>query len=177
MSSSYHMKWKISVKAKCSSNIHTEEKVSFFFLQFLLLKVCESFFFRQSKKGNKGFHLNPTDTSRLAKNLLSSVKSFWKVKEYLRIINDNNIEPEHPLVFDSEMPTLTNNSEDQPNNRNLKALTNIRLKNRNRPIIGQLNINSIWNKFDFLSSKIIPDLNLYLSHKRNLMIHFQRLSY
>ena len=26
--------------------------------------------------GNKGLHLNPTGTSRLAKNLLSSIKSF-----------------------------------------------------------------------------------------------------
>ena len=26
--------------------------------------------------GNKGWHLSPTDTSRLAKNLLSSIKSF-----------------------------------------------------------------------------------------------------
>ena len=30
--------------------------------------------------GNKGLHLNPTGTSRLAKNLLSSIKSFCKAK-------------------------------------------------------------------------------------------------
>ena len=46
------------------------------------------------------------------------------------------------------MPTSINNNVDQPEKRNLKVLTNIRLKNRNRPIIGQLNINSIRNKFD-----------------------------
>ena len=28
------------------------------------------------KFGNKGLHLNPTDTSRLVKNLLSSINSF-----------------------------------------------------------------------------------------------------
>ena len=60
------------------------------------------------------------------------------------------------------MPTLINNSEDQPENRNLKTLTNIRLKNRNRPIIGQLNINSIRNKFDFLCSEISPNPDLLL---------------
>ena len=46
------------------------------------------------------------------------------------ILNENNTELEHPLVFDSEIPTSINNSVDQPEKRNLKALTNIRLKNR-----------------------------------------------
>ena len=62
-------------------------------------------------------HLNPTGTSRLAKNLLSSIKSFWKAKGCPGIINENNIEPEHPLVFDSEMPTSIHNSVDQPEKR------------------------------------------------------------
>ena len=50
--------------------------------------------------GNKCLHLNPTGTSRLAKNLLSSIKSFWKAKGCLGIINEKNIEPEHSLVLD-----------------------------------------------------------------------------
>ena len=37
-------------------------------------------------------------------------------------------------------------------------MTNIRLKNRNRTIIGQLNINSIRNKFDVYCSEISLDL-------------------
>ena len=55
-------------------------------------------------------------------------------------------------MFDSAMLTTVNRSEDQPKNRNLKALTNIRLKNQKRPIIGQLNISSIRNKFGILYS-------------------------
>ena len=51
---------------------------------------------------------------------------------------------------------------DQPEQRKLKALTNIRLKNRNRPITGQLNINSVRNKFDILCSEISPNLDLLL---------------
>ena len=43
---------------------------------------------------NEGLHLNPTDTSRHAKNLLSPIKSVWKAKWCPGIINDNNIEPE-----------------------------------------------------------------------------------
>ena len=51
------------------------------------------------------------------------------------------------------MPASINNSDDQPDKRNLKALISIRLKNQNRPIIEQLNISSIRNKFDFLCSE------------------------
>ena len=118
--------------------------------------------------GNKDLHLNPTGKSRLAKNLLSSIKIFSKAKWCLRIINENNIEPEHPSVFDSKMPTPINNSENQPEKRNLKTLTNIRLKNWNRPIFGKLNINSIRNKFDFLCSEISPILDLLLVSETNL---------
>ena len=45
---------------------------------------------------NKGLHLNPTGTSRLTKNLLSSIKSFRKAKGCPGVLNENNIEPEHP---------------------------------------------------------------------------------
>ena len=71
--------------------------------------------------GNKGLHLNPTGTSRLVKNLLNFIKGFWKAKRCPGIINGNNIEPEHPLVFDSEIPASINNSVDQPEKRNLKV--------------------------------------------------------
>ena len=62
------------------------------------------------------------------------------------------------------MPTSINNGEDQLETRNLKALTNIRLKNRNRPTIGQLNM----NKFDFLCSEISPNLGLLLVSEKKL---------
>ena len=58
------------------------------------------------------------------------------------------------------MPTSINNTVDQPEKRN--PLTNIRLKNQNRLIIWQLNINSVRNKFDFLCSEISPSLDLLL---------------
>ena len=119
-------------------------------------------------RANEGLYPNPTGTSRHAKNLLRSIKSVWKGKWCPGIINDNNIEPERPSVFDSAMPTLINNSEDQPEKRNLKPLINIRLKNRNRPIIGQLNIHFIRNKFDFLCAEISPSLNLLLVSETNL---------
>ena len=60
-----------------------------------------------------------------------------KSKRMSSIFNENNIEPEHPLVFDAEIFTSINDSVDQPEQRNLKDLTNIRLKYQNQPITGQ----------------------------------------
>ena len=71
-------------------------------------------------------------------------------------------------MFDSAMPTSIINSEDQPENRNSKALTDIRSKNRNRHIIGKLNISSIRNKFGFLCSKISRNLNLLVASEAKL---------
>ena len=66
------------------------------------------------------------------------------------------------------MPTSINNNKDQPEKRILKLLPNIRLKNRNCPNVGQLDINSIRNKFDFLCSEISLNLNLLLVSERKL---------
>ena len=118
--------------------------------------------------GNKGLHLNPTGTSCLAKSILSSIESIWKPKECPGVINDNNIDAKYPSVFDFARPTTINDSEYEPENRNLRALTKIRLKNQNRPIIGQQNINSIRNKFDFLCSEISPNLDLLLASETKL---------
>ena len=71
-------------------------------------------------------------------------------------------------MFDSAMPTSIINIEAQPENRNSKALTDIRFKNRNRHIIGKLNISSIRNKFGFLCSKISRNLNLLVVSEAKL---------
>ena len=55
---------------------------------------------------------------------------------------------------------------DQSEKRNLKVLTNTKLKNQNRPIIGQLNFNSIRNKFDF--SEKSPSLDILLVSETTL---------
>ena len=57
-------------------------------------------------------------------------------------------------MFDSEMYTSIINMKNLK--KKSKAPTNTRLKNRNHPIIGQLNINSIRNKLNFLGSEISP---------------------
>ena len=64
-------------------------------------------------------------------------KKFLESKRMSSTFNENNIEPEHPLVFDAEIFTSIKNHVDQPEQRNLKDLTDIRLKNQNQPITGQ----------------------------------------
>ena len=59
------------------------------------------------------------------------------------------------------------NNEDKSEKKS-KAPTNTRLKNRNRPIIGQLNINSIRNKLNFLGSEISRCLDLLLVSETKL---------
>ena len=69
-------------------------------------------------------------------------------------------------MFDSEMYTSIINKKNLK--KKSKAPTNTRLKNRNRPIIGQLNINSIRNKLNFLGSEISPCLDLLLVSETKL---------
>lgn len=51
---------------------------------------------------------------------------------------NHSIESERPSVFDSVISTSIINSEHQPEKKNIKALTNEKLKNRNRSITGLL---------------------------------------
>ena len=64
-------------------------------------------------------------------------------------MNNSLVESEHP--FRPESASLSSRS-----NTSLTAsfLENLRGRNKNRPIIAQLNINSLRNKFVFLSSHI-----------------------
>lgn len=66
------------------------------------------------------------------------------------------------IVFESAIPTAINNTVEQHENRNLNDLTSIRLEYWSRVMIGQLNISSIGNKFDFSCFEIGPNLNLLL---------------
>ena len=53
------------------------------------------------------------------------------------------------MLSGSSVPTLINTREDEPESRNLKTPTNIRPKNQNCSINGQLNIISSGNSFVF----------------------------
>ena len=99
--------------------------------------------------GGKGLHLNQSGSNLLSKNFVNAIQKFWKTKGCSDISNNSLVESEHP--FRPESASLSRRS-----NTSLTAgfLENLRGKNKNRPIIAQLNINSLRNKFGFLSSQI-----------------------
>ena len=83
-------------------------------------------------------------------------------------------EPDHPLSRCEHNSGLSEKHlsdeisyTDEPCNSDLNSLKKLRQKNLHRPIIGQLNINSIRNKFDFLCSEISQNLDiLFLSETK-----------
>ena len=90
-------------------------------------------------------------------------KNFWKTKGCSDILNNSLVEFEHP--FRPEPAPLSRRS-----NTSLTAgfLENLRAKNKNRPIIAQLNISSIRNKFGFLSSQITKYVDTLLLSETKL---------
>ena len=78
-------------------------------------------------------------------------------------MNNRLVESEHP--FRPESASLSRRS-----NTSLTAgfLENLRGKNKNRPIIAQLNINSLRNKFGFLSSHITKYVDILLLSETKL---------
>ena len=80
-----------------------------------------------------------------------------------RYLDNSLVESEHP--FRPESASLSRRS-----NTSLTAgfLENLRGKNKNRPIIAQLNINSLRNKFGFLSSHITKYVDILLLSETKL---------
>ena len=79
------------------------------------------------------------------------------------ISNNRLVESEHPLRPESA-------SSNKRSNKSLTTgfLENLRWKNKNRPIIAQLNINSLRNKFGFLSSQITNYVDILLLSETKL---------
>ena len=107
--------------------------------------------------GGKGLHLNQSGSKPLSKNFLNTIEKLWKTKECSDISSNRLAESEHPFRPGSV----------SSNRRNSTSLTagfieNLRSKNKNHPIIAQLNINYIRTKFSFLSSQIIKSINILL---------------
>ena len=73
------------------------------------------------------------------------------------------------LVYDLDSNPSSNNYEQRDNeNHKLlsKVLKQMRQKDLNRPIIGQLNMNSIRNKFQFLADQINYNLDMLISKSK-----------
>ena len=99
----------------------------------------------------------------MCKKFLNAIEKFWKAKECSDISNNSLVEAEHP--FRPESASVSRRS-----NTSLTAgfLENLRVKKKNRPIIAQLNINSLRNKFGFLSSHITKYVDILLLSETKL---------
>ena len=64
--------------------------------------------------------------------------------------------------FDKNQPEMSTFSNDNNRSNATETLQNIRLGNPNRIMIGQLNINSIRNNFEMLTSIITNEIDVLL---------------
>ena len=98
-------------------------------------------------------------SKHLAINFLDCIKKFWKNERYASIAEEDK------LGICSKKSSLSSNhiesekEKDKRQNINLKSL---REENPNRPIFAQININSIRNKFRFLASQVINNVDVLL---------------
>ena len=118
----------------------------------------------------KGLHINDSGSKLLARNFLEKIKLFWVDERCSSIIKDN------------ELGYLSKNDRyDNPSGKTShkekhtekdqcfgEILNDVREKNINRPIIGQLNINSIRNKFHFLESEASKHLDILLTSETKI---------
>ena len=130
--------------------------------------------------GGKGLYLNPHGTARLTLNLKSTIRKLWSKfgnlgnpgyqinlhllvlitttsKSYITITKTKL--RSQPFLFNKQNDKSCENS----NRSNAtEILRNLRLENPNQIMIGQLNINSIRNKFEKLTSLITKEIDVLL---------------
>ena len=111
---------------------------------------------KESHINEYGLHIYRTGSSILAKNLISGTRNFWCFLDSKKEVNIdgsclNNIRfydslrPESETIFMNSVP-------EEHQDDIILGLENLRIKYLNKIIMGHLNINSIRNKFELLSS-------------------------
>ena len=93
--------------------------------------------------GNRSLYLNEHGTLRLAMNYIATIRKLWNNVSYPKC--NFGLKPIKPA---ETFKAIESNWEDG----SFETLKKIQIKNVNRVAIGHININSIRNKFDMLSS-------------------------
>ena len=104
-------------------------------------------------------HLNESGPWNLARNFLEHIKKFWKNETYASITEEDEFDIFSKKSYLSNNHVESDKEKDKYQNINLKSLKEEYL---NRPIFAQININSIKNKFQFLASQIINNIDILL---------------
>ena len=112
----------------------------------------------------KGLHLDDSGSKLLARNFLEKIKSFWVDERRSSIIKDNELGylSKDDRYNNPSGKTSQKEKHIEKDQSFGEILNDVREKNINRPIIGQLNINSIRNKFHFLESEASKHLDILL---------------
>ena len=117
----------------------------------------------------KGLHLNESESRHLTINVLKRIKKFWKNERYASIAQADELAICNKKSKLSNYHVESNKEYDRCQNINLKPL---REDNLNRPIFPQININFIKNKFQFLASQIINNVDVLLVSETKLVDSF-----
>ena len=115
-----------------------------------------------------GKDLNSRSKGRLALNFLNQIRKFWRPVEHLNeSLSPNNQldEVEHKVSGKLESPT--SDAIIYRNTNGIFELKQLRNQNPHRIIIGQLNINSIGNKFESLVRFVGNNLNILMVSDKN----------
>ena len=145
--------------------------------------------------GRKRLHLNIFGTIQLAKNFFNFLKKFRSVRGCSGISNLTP-EPAHPLTLFSDVAsersktTAILSDHDIPHSlsRNVNGsvsitcqslednfkdtLKKLRIKNLNRVIISQININSIRNKIELLSEAVLGNIDILMVSETKIDMSF-----
>ena len=119
---------------------------------------------RESRIDEYGLHINRTDSSILAKNLILGIRNFRcfldsKIKVNIdgSCLNNvrfyDNLRPESQTISPNSVP-------DEHQDDIILGLKNLRVKYSNKIIMGHPNINSMRNKFELLSSLIVGKIDI-----------------
>ena len=129
--------------------------------------------------GVKGLHLNPHGTARLALNLKATIRKL--LSKFGNLGNtayqsnvtsvssdDNNVQKLNHCNKNQLNKPNDKSSENSNRSNATVTLQNLRLENPNRIMSGQLNINSIRNKFEMLTSLIANEIDVLLLSETKL---------
>ena len=113
----------------------------------------------------KGLHLNESGSRRLAIIFLKRIKTFWKSERHASIVEEDE------LAIYSKTANLSNNQNENEKEKNKSQninLKSLREENPDCPIFAQIKINSIRNKFQFLASQVINNVDALLVSETKL---------
>ena len=137
-------------------------------LKELNIPLVKNFNIVKKHSGNRGLHLNEHGTSRLAMNYITTTRKLWNNVGYPKYAFD--LKPIKPTKI---FTTIESNCEEGP----FENLKKIRINNVNRVVIAHINISSIRNKFDMLSSMVNDNIDILMVSETKLDSSFPQAQF